>query len=287
MSTTITRRLARLEWLERRRWSASSSSPLKRLANFVSYSMGYARLPEYRYVLAQLPPARRERHLLDIGFGSSALPLFLARDGDRVVAVDNDPRNVAAYQALVDRLGYNSLLKRQILQLHQADARSLPYDNHSFDAVYSVSALEHIPGSGDTAAVREMARVCRPGGRVILTLPYSRHYHEGSVRVPVGRSWYEDWGRGYDDQALRARIIDQTGLVVRDLAYYGEPVLQVQARVRAAGHVAQVLARGIQPLLASIFIRRLRPEQRERAGLVCVTLAKHAAGSRVAGGYDR
>jgi ubiquinone/menaquinone biosynthesis C-methylase UbiE len=46
------------------------------------------------------------------------------------------------------------------------DARSLPYDGNSFDAAYLVTVLGEIPDPG--AAVGELGRVLRPGGRLVV-----------------------------------------------------------------------------------------------------------------------
>jgi ubiquinone/menaquinone biosynthesis C-methylase UbiE len=48
----------------------------------------------------------------------------------------------------------------------QGDARSLPYADATFDAAYLVTVLGEIPDQ--EAALRELARVVRPGGRVVV-----------------------------------------------------------------------------------------------------------------------
>src|SRR3989449_8162623 len=48
----------------------------------------------------------------------------------------------------------------------QGDARALPYANHSFDAAFLVAVLGEIPDQD--AALRELARVLRPGGRLVV-----------------------------------------------------------------------------------------------------------------------
>jgi ubiquinone/menaquinone biosynthesis C-methylase UbiE len=48
----------------------------------------------------------------------------------------------------------------------QGDARSLPYPDASFDAAYLVAVLGEIPDQD--AALRELARVLRPGGRLVI-----------------------------------------------------------------------------------------------------------------------
>jgi ubiquinone/menaquinone biosynthesis C-methylase UbiE len=47
-----------------------------------------------------------------------------------------------------------------------ADARELPYADHSFDGAYLVTVLGEIPDQ--VAALRDLARVVRPGGRVVV-----------------------------------------------------------------------------------------------------------------------
>jgi ubiquinone/menaquinone biosynthesis C-methylase UbiE len=48
----------------------------------------------------------------------------------------------------------------------EADARTLPFEDASFDAAYLVAVLGEIPDRG--AALRELRRVLRPGGRLVV-----------------------------------------------------------------------------------------------------------------------
>ena len=48
----------------------------------------------------------------------------------------------------------------------RGDARSLPYADATFDAAYLVAVLGEVPDQG--AALRELARVLRPGGRLVV-----------------------------------------------------------------------------------------------------------------------
>ena len=88
----------------------------------------------------------------------------------------------------------------------QADARSMPYDDASFDAAYLVTVLGEIPDQD--AALRELQRVVRPGGRVVVTLPYAESYSEhwrdeavyGAAGAEARRHFFERW---YDEARVR------------------------------------------------------------------------------------
>jgi SAM-dependent methyltransferase len=61
-----------------------------------------------------------------------------------------------------------------------ADVRSLPFCNESIDLIFSNSTLDHFESAGEfRQAVSELARVLRPGGRLIVTLdnPWNPAYH--------------------------------------------------------------------------------------------------------------
>jgi len=55
-------------------------------------------------------------------------------------------------------------------RLRFADVTALPFESDSFDAVLSLDVLEHVPDY--RAAVREFARVLRPGGQCVLSVPF-------------------------------------------------------------------------------------------------------------------
>ena len=55
-------------------------------------------------------------------------------------------------------------------ELEQGDARDLPFDDASFDLVLSNNMLGLLPPEDATRVVHEMARVLRPGGRMVLVV---------------------------------------------------------------------------------------------------------------------
>lgn len=83
------------------------------------------------------------------------------------------------------------------------DGNRLPFRDESFETVLSTEVLEHVRSPG--ALVREMARVLKPGGRVLLTVPFVQPLHE----LP------SDFYR-FTPSSVRA-LLEEAGLVVEQL----------------------------------------------------------------------
>jgi len=94
------------------------------------------------------------------------------------------------------------------------DATAMTFPDDSFDRVFSVSVLEHIPDDGDTRTGQEIARVLAPGGRAVLTFEW------GPLFVP----WcdFPVGGRIYDTEAVMERIVEPSGLRLAEALDYPE-----------------------------------------------------------------
>jgi SAM-dependent methyltransferase len=57
-----------------------------------------------------------------------------------------------------------------------ASILSLPIDNNTFDVVYCTEVLEHVPDMN--IAFREIARILKPGGVLVITVPFAYPLHE-------------------------------------------------------------------------------------------------------------
>jgi ubiquinone/menaquinone biosynthesis C-methylase UbiE len=106
--------------------------------------------------LAALAPARGEK-ILDVGAGRGAVAARVLgfAPGSEVFAVDPNEKRVAA-------------MRRDHPQLRSSVARaeSLPFADSFFDKAYTTMALHHY--SDLDAALRELARVLKPGGSFIV-----------------------------------------------------------------------------------------------------------------------
>jgi SAM-dependent methyltransferase len=103
------------------------------------------------------PPAGLR--VLDVGCGDAALVVALARRGALVTGVDVDPNMLAAGRTRAAASGVAP-------HLMQGDIRALPFANDGFDVILAVTALCFMGNAAQ--AVREMARVLRPGGRLVI-----------------------------------------------------------------------------------------------------------------------
>ncbi len=99
--------------------------------------------------------------MLDVGCGSGGLLGDAADMGLRVSGVDISEVGLAQARSRVPNA-----------DLRVARAEELPFGDASFDLVSCTGSLEHV--SDIDRAVREMSRVTRPGGRILVVVPNSR-----------------------------------------------------------------------------------------------------------------
>ena len=164
------------------------------------------------------------------------LALWLAHHTSAaVVATDLWPTEVERWRRLVRAVDPSGHRYRR-LTLETADGTALPYEDESFDVAYSVSVIEHIPGSGDAMAMSELARVLRPGGLLILTFPFRKRLEEEWVERDVYGEKYRGeplfFCRHYSTDAVHERLIgDRPFDIVEQLLWRKEGVPEAQARV--------------------------------------------------------
>jgi ubiquinone/menaquinone biosynthesis C-methylase UbiE len=105
-------------------------------------------------------PLRRGQRLLDVACGSGALALPAAQRGAAVTAVDAAPTMIDRLVRRAREEGLSGLEGRVM------DARALALGDAVFDVVASLDGI--LPLGDADEVVREIARVVRPGGRLLL-----------------------------------------------------------------------------------------------------------------------
>jgi SAM-dependent methyltransferase len=116
----------------------------------------------------------RPRRVLEVGCGWGELAQWIARDtGAEVVAVDLSPRMA-------------ELARKRGVDARVGDVQQLPFDDGEFDAAVAAWMLYHVPDRD--RAVAELARVLRPGGRLVAATNSVTHLHELRELVGSGPS---------------------------------------------------------------------------------------------------
>ena len=89
------------------------------------------------------------------------------------------------------------------LRASVADVRRLPFGDDSFDAIYSMGTIEHFAES--EAALVEMIRVLRPGGRIVLGVP-NRHDPFGRPILVAALSRVGLYAYGFEKSYSRRQL---------------------------------------------------------------------------------
>lgn len=147
------------------------------------------RVVEIPWVLSRL---RASGRVLEVGyaFAETAYLGALLRSGVELVGVDLATRDVEGMEAVA------------------ADVRTLPFPERSFDQVLLVSTIEHIgadntvygldaesDGDARVEALRELKRVLRTDGSLLVTVPLGEPGDHGWFRQEDERGWNELFAR--------------------------------------------------------------------------------------------
>ena len=133
----------------------------------------------------------------DIGTGTGVLAQELAALGARVVAVDHSPNMLLAAREKLPRG------MRDRIDFREGAAEALPIDDDEVDGAFAHMVLHYLPRPVD--ALREMARVTRPGGKIVAVdfVAHDREWMREELRV----LWL-----GFDADHLAA-MLEEAGLV--------------------------------------------------------------------------
>jgi ubiquinone/menaquinone biosynthesis C-methylase UbiE/DNA-binding MarR family transcriptional regulator len=134
--------------------------------------------------------------VLDVACGDGVLAELMTSQARSVTGVDISPTLIAAAR---ERLKGDAHVK-----FIEADMHVLPLDDSAFDHVFLMHALAYTKRPQD--ALREAARVARPGGRVVVSA-LNAHTHKATMQS------YDHVNLGIAPAALR-KLLEQAGLKV-------------------------------------------------------------------------
>jgi 2-polyprenyl-3-methyl-5-hydroxy-6-metoxy-1,4-benzoquinol methylase len=163
------------------------------------------------------------KRVLDFGAGNGAQTMELLSLGCTIVAADIDAGDLAVMREYIARNGVSGVTPLQY------DGTHLPLPDASFDAVVSFQVLEHV--TDEAVALREIRRVLKPGGDLVLSVPHKWWVFEThGARLPLlpwNRVPFFSWLPDSLHRAFaRARIYRRRDIVAL-LSRHGFQVLDV------------------------------------------------------------
>ena len=199
----------------------------KHFREWYSTPMNYARIIELPLTF-NLLKAHKNHHILDISSPKLISLYMMAKGFDNLTISDMEDYFKEDFK--VFGKNFSTVPNIEIF-----DARNIPHEAESFDRVFSISVLEHIPGEGDIEVAKEAARILKPEGIFVITLPACSTYLEEWVNNPSiywqteqnkeGLSFYQ---RRYDKSSIENRFGD-LGLQIDDVIYVAEnPIKEPQ-----------------------------------------------------------
>jgi demethylmenaquinone methyltransferase/2-methoxy-6-polyprenyl-1,4-benzoquinol methylase len=130
-------------------------APLGASYDRVGAVLSFGQDPRWRRLLVSGLP-RDRGHVLDVATGTGLVAAALVERGFRVTGVDQSPEMLARARARFDGS----------VELVEASAEALPFDDASFDHLTFTYLLRYVDDPG--ATLSELARVVRPGGTVAM-----------------------------------------------------------------------------------------------------------------------
>jgi SAM-dependent methyltransferase len=162
-------------------------------------------------VVRDLAGGRRDLRIVDCGCGTGHNMRLVLEPYGRVVGFDLDEGGIALSRAL----GANVV---------RANAAFAPFASESFDIATSFDVMQCL--EPDAAVVREMARLVRPGGAVVVTMAALE-----MLRGDHSESWQEV--RRYTPATARALLV-QAGLRVERVSFLFGSLFPLMLTVRFA-----------------------------------------------------
>ena len=131
-----------------------------------NYDAGTGFEAEHHDEALRLADVQKGQHVLEIAAGTGRATVGLAMavgETGKVDALDLSEAMLSQARTKAKRLGLSDRV-----HFKQGNARALPYPDESFDLVYNGYMFDLIPLDGFLPILKEMARVLKPGGKLVL-----------------------------------------------------------------------------------------------------------------------
>lgn len=117
----------------------------------------------FKRLLVEEARIEKGHRVLDLGCGTATLTILIKKlyPEAQVIGLDGDPKVLKIAQAKIAKTGLE-------IKLEQGMAFELPYPDSSFDRVLSSLLFHHLIRENKIRTVKEVYRVLRPGGKLII-----------------------------------------------------------------------------------------------------------------------
>jgi SAM-dependent methyltransferase len=137
--------------------------------------------PRLDYLLDLISARHEYPRVLNIGIGDGYFERRVKAEGWDTNAIDPDEKVVAR-------------LVSEGIPAKVGVAEKLPYESGSLDAVVISEVLEHLSDSQGRAAINEIHRILKTGGRIYGTVPHAENLKEQEVICPHCGDIFHRWG---------------------------------------------------------------------------------------------
>lgn len=229
--------MLKLSLLQQPRWFRPLLARNRYLQKLIGHDH-WSRRWEYPWAILTAELGQEPLSILDVGGGGSPFAPCLAKNGHTCCVIDpllitclnfsfNKTKgiyrnmrslffNLILKITRVKRLwGCQSSAIRTPVNYYPYSATNIGFPDSSFDRVFCLSVMEHIPIETWGDCMREFERVLRPGGRLIVTL-------DMSVQDANNR--------------LYLKLVESCKLKLIGDPYYSVPISQVDKHIRHPGH---------------------------------------------------
>lgn len=180
-----------------------------------------------RELAGEASESETPRRVLDVGTGAGLLAMLYAELGHEVTGLDFSRAMLEQARARAERHGL-------AVDFVHGDAEALPFESGSFDVVTNRIVLWSLPNPG--VAVREWARVLKPGGKLVL---FGNH-PDVPPPVPLAliRAAFGLWRRASGAppyQGFSKSFRKQWRVTSEQLPFHHAPAPKIKALFDAAG----------------------------------------------------
>ena len=119
-------------------------------------------------------------NVLDAGCGN----------GKNMIFMNNNHINTTGIDFSINLV---NLCQDKLLNVYESDVRSIPFRDNSFDHVISIAVIHHLSSEEHRkTAINEMLRVCKPGGKVLISIWAFEQDEDSTFKFTVGDN-YVKW----------------------------------------------------------------------------------------------